>query len=53
MCSMKYYAGINNRNKEKLVFDEETGTWKRRHGYGSVIDDSDIPIIEAKSTDGI
>ncbi|KAL8508786.1 hypothetical protein ACS0TY_016123 [Phlomoides rotata] len=43
--------GINKVNKEKLVFDEQTGTWKRRHGYDRVNDDNDIPIIEAKSTD--
>ncbi|PIN24339.1 Regulator of ribosome synthesis [Handroanthus impetiginosus] len=43
--------GIKKRKKEKLVFDEQTGTWKRRHGYDRVNDDSDIPIIEAKSTD--
>lgn len=33
-------------------FDEQTGTWKRRHGYDRVNDDNDIPIIEAKETDG-
>ncbi|KAL0376113.1 UNVERIFIED_CONTAM: Ribosome biogenesis regulatory protein [Sesamum calycinum] len=43
--------GIQKRKKEKLVFDEQTGTWKRRHGYDRVNDDNDIPIIEAKSTD--
>ncbi|GER43464.1 ribosome biogenesis regulatory protein homolog [Striga asiatica] len=43
--------GIQKRNKEKLVFDDQTGTWKRRHGYDRVNDDNDIPIIEAKATD--
>ncbi|KAK6126222.1 hypothetical protein DH2020_040043 [Rehmannia glutinosa] len=43
--------GIQKRNKEKLVFDEQTGSWKRRHGYDRVNDDNDIPIIEAKATD--
>ncbi|KAL8502647.1 hypothetical protein ACS0TY_021687 [Phlomoides rotata] len=43
--------GINKVNKENLVFDEQTGTWKRRHGYDCFNDDNDIPIIEAKSTD--
>ncbi|XP_073318039.1 ribosome biogenesis regulatory protein homolog [Primulina huaijiensis] len=43
--------GIQKRNKEKLVFDEQTATWKRRHGYDRVNDDNDIPIIEAKATD--
>lgn len=50
---MKYVVGILNRHKEKLVFDEQTGTWKRRHGYDRVNDDNDVPIIEAKATDGI
>lgn len=40
--------GIQKRKKEKIVFDEQTGTWKRRHGYDRVNDDNDIPIIEAK-----
>ncbi|GER36856.1 ribosome biogenesis regulatory protein homolog [Striga asiatica] len=43
--------GIQKRKKEKLVFDEQTHTWKRRHGYDRVNDDNDIPIIEAKATD--
>ncbi|KAK2966302.1 hypothetical protein RJ640_018113 [Escallonia rubra] len=43
--------GIQNHKKDKLVFDEQTGTWKRRHGYDRVNDDKDIPIIEAKMTD--
>ncbi|CAA7396027.1 unnamed protein product [Spirodela intermedia] len=43
--------GIKNRKKDKRVFDEQTGTWKRRHGYDRVNDDKDIPIIDAKLTD--
>ncbi|KAF7148639.1 hypothetical protein RHSIM_Rhsim03G0247600 [Rhododendron simsii] len=43
--------GIVQRKKDKVVFDEQTGTWKRRHGYDRVNDDNDIPIIEAKATD--
>ncbi|RVW95417.1 Ribosome biogenesis regulatory protein-like [Vitis vinifera] len=43
--------GIKNRKKDKIVYDEQTGTWKRRHGYDRVNDDEDIPIIEAKMTD--
>lgn len=35
------------------MFDEQTGTWKRRYGYDRVNDDNDVPIIEAKLTDGI
>ncbi|GMH17862.1 hypothetical protein Nepgr_019703 [Nepenthes gracilis] len=43
--------GINKRKKDKVVWDEQTGTWKRRHGYDRVNDDADVPIIEAKATD--
>nr|GMD83581.1 ribosome biogenesis regulatory protein homolog [Ipomoea batatas] len=43
--------GIKKRKKDKILFDEQTGTWKRRHGYDRVNDDNDIPIIEAKETD--
>ncbi|KAL3838534.1 hypothetical protein ACJIZ3_023125 [Penstemon smallii] len=43
--------GIQKRKKEKLVFDDNTESWKRRHGYDRVNDDNDIPIIEAKATD--
>nr|GMD95377.1 ribosome biogenesis regulatory protein homolog [Ipomoea batatas] len=44
--------GIQKHKKDKILFDEQTGTWKRRHGYDRVNDDNDIPIIEAKETDG-
>ncbi|KAL1816062.1 hypothetical protein DCAR_0520430 [Daucus carota subsp. sativus] len=43
--------GIKNYKKDKQVFDEQTGTWKRRYGYDRVNDDNDVPIIEAKMTD--
>ncbi|XP_058113121.1 ribosome biogenesis regulatory protein homolog [Magnolia sinica] len=43
--------GIKKRKKDKIVYDEQTGTWKRRHGYDRVNDDKDVPIIEAKMTD--
>ena len=46
-------VGIKNYKKDKQVFDEQTGTWKRRYGYDRVNDDNDVPIIEAKMTDGI
>lgn len=49
---MKSRAGIQNRKKDKIVFDEQTSSWKRRHGYDRVNDDKDVPIIEAKLTDG-
>ena len=34
------------------MFDEQTSTWKRRYGYDRVNDDKDIPILEAKLTEG-
>ncbi|XP_044463081.1 ribosome biogenesis regulatory protein homolog [Mangifera indica] len=43
--------GIKKRKKDKVVWDEQTGTWKRRYGYDRVNDDNDVPIIEAKMTD--
>lgn len=43
--------GIKQRKKDKIVYDEQTGTWKRRHGYDRVNDDKDQPILEGKMTD--
>ncbi|XP_078433204.1 ribosome biogenesis regulatory protein (RRS1) family protein [Wolffia australiana] len=43
--------GIKKRKKGKQVFDEQTGTWKRRFGYDRVNDDKDVAIIDAKLTD--
>ncbi|OAY71077.1 Ribosome biogenesis regulatory protein, partial [Ananas comosus] len=43
--------GIKKHKKNKRVWDEQTGTWKRTHGYDRANDDKDIPIIEAKPTD--
>ncbi|GIL88312.1 hypothetical protein Vretifemale_16225, partial [Volvox reticuliferus] len=43
--------GIVKRKRSKLVYDETTGEWRRRHGYKRANDDNDIPIIEAKATD--
>ena len=34
------------------MYDETTDKLKRRHGYDRVNDDNDIPIIEAKASDG-
>lgn len=48
----KILTGIKNRKKDKIVYDEQTGSWKRRHGYDRVNDDKDVPIIEAKMSDG-
>uniref|UniRef100_A0A2N9HLH2 Ribosome biogenesis regulatory protein n=1 Tax=Fagus sylvatica TaxID=28930 RepID=A0A2N9HLH2_FAGSY len=43
--------GIKNRKKDKILYDEPTGTWKRRYGYDRANDEENIPIIEAKMTD--
>lgn len=46
------FAGIQKRKKDKVVFDEQSGTWKRSYGYDHANDEDAIPIIEAKPTDG-
>jgi len=43
--------GIKKRKKDKLVYDEETQSWKRRYGYGGATDDKDEWIVPAKDTD--
>lgn len=45
--------GITKRKRSKLLFDEGAGEWKRRHGYNKANDDSQLPIIEAKSSDKV
>ncbi|EOY31033.1 Ribosome biogenesis regulatory protein (RRS1) family protein isoform 2 [Theobroma cacao] len=47
----KKKGSIKKHKKDKVVWDEQTGTWKRRYGYDRVNDDKDIPIIDAKMTD--
>lgn len=44
--------GIVKRKRSKLVLEEGTGEWKRRYGYKRANDENDIPILEAKATDG-
>ncbi|GMN60867.1 hypothetical protein TIFTF001_029956 [Ficus carica] len=43
--------GIKRRKKDKIVYDEQTGTWKRRYGYDRANDEDKVPIIDAKVTD--
>lgn len=43
--------GIKKRKRSKSVYDEQSGDWKRRHGYKSAADEDAIPIIEAKPSD--
>ena len=51
LYGLRYLAGIKNRKKDKILYDEPTGTWKRRYGYDRANDEENIPIIEAKMTD--
>ncbi|KAH9308990.1 hypothetical protein KI387_036901, partial [Taxus chinensis] len=43
--------GIKKRKRSKSVYDEQSGDWKRRHGYKHAADEDDIPIIDAKPSD--
>ncbi|KAF3453681.1 hypothetical protein FNV43_RR04122 [Rhamnella rubrinervis] len=43
--------GIKKRKKDKIEYDEKTGTWKRHYGYDHANDDDNVPIIDAKMTD--
>ncbi|XP_028766327.1 ribosome biogenesis regulatory protein homolog [Neltuma alba] len=43
--------GIKKRKKDKVAYDEQSGTWKRRFGYDHANDEEAIPIIEAKPND--
>ena len=45
--------GIQKRKRSKLEFNEQTDDWRRRYGYKRVRDENDIPIIEAKASDGL
>jgi Ribosome biogenesis regulatory protein (RRS1) len=45
--------GIVKKKRSKLVFDEATQDWKRRHGYGKANDPLDVPIIEASDKDKV
>ena len=45
--------GIRKRKRSKLVFDEDAGEWRRRHGYKRANDDADVPVIEARDTDQV
>jgi regulator of ribosome biosynthesis len=43
--------GIKKRKRSKLVYDEQTDEWKRRHGYDRVKDADRIIIADAKMSD--
>jgi len=43
----KKVRGINTRKKDKIVYDEVSGEWKRRFGYDRANDPLQVPIIEA------
>ena len=39
------------RKKDKLVYDEETGKWKRRHGYDKANDKDKTWLMPYKKTE--
>ena len=43
--------GIKKRKRSKLVYDEQTDEWKRRHGHDRVKDADRIIIADAKMSD--
>jgi regulator of ribosome biosynthesis len=43
--------GIKKRKRSKMVFDEQTDEWKRRHGYDRAGDANKIIIMDAKMSD--
>ncbi|CAD7701328.1 unnamed protein product [Ostreobium quekettii] len=45
--------GIKKRKKEKRVWDEEVGEWRRRYGYKRVGDARDVAVLDAKPTDEV
>ena len=45
-------AGIQKWKKDKIVYNEQSGTWKSKYGYDRANYEDAVPIIEAKTTDG-
>ncbi|GAB2298568.1 hypothetical protein Dimus_032636 [Dionaea muscipula] len=45
-------TGIKKHKKDKIVYDKQTTKSKRHYGHDRVNDNTDIPIIEVKMTDG-
>lgn len=45
--------GIQKRKKDKLVWDESVGEWRRRFGYKRANDPKDIHVLPAKATDQV
>ena len=43
--------GMTKRKKDKLVYDEESGKWKRRHGYDKANDKSKTWLMPYKKTE--
>jgi regulator of ribosome biosynthesis len=40
--------GIVKHKRSKLVYDEDAGEWRRRHGYKKAGDINDIQVVEAE-----
>jgi regulator of ribosome biosynthesis len=45
--------GIVKKKRSKLIFDEASQDWKRRHGYQRGNDKAAVPIIEASADDKV
>lgn len=43
--------GIKKQKRSKLVWDEDAGEWKRRHGFGKANDDAKVAIVDAGPND--
>merc|ERR1719462_937309 len=43
--------GMTKRKKDKLVYDEQTGKWKRRHGYDRANDKDKVWLMPYKKTE--
>ena len=44
--------GIVKKKRSRLVLDEATGEYKRRHGYQRANNEADQVILEARASDG-
>lgn len=43
--------GMTKRKKDKLVYDEQTGKWKRRHGYDKANDKDKVWLMPYKQNE--
>ena len=45
--------GIQKKKRPTVVWDEDAGEWRRRHGYKRAGDAREVPIIEASAADKV